>query len=86
MLAQGLRPTAKGGHVAIELAISAQFTAPPPSEAFRPFCRMRNTRNQNECDHITNVDADLVRADHVLAARITEVASVLLPELPVFTG
>jgi len=47
---------------------------------------MRNTRNQNECDHITNVDADLVRADHVLAARITEVASVLLPELPVFTG
>jgi hypothetical protein len=41
--AQGLRATSKGGHYAIQEAISAQFTKPPPRDAFCPFGRLRRT-------------------------------------------
>ena len=39
--AQGLRATSRGGHVAVQLAIEAQFPDPPPRTAFRPFGRLR---------------------------------------------
>lgn len=45
---QGLRSTSRGGHYAIQEAISAQFSKPPPREAFRPFGRLRRARNQIE--------------------------------------
>ena len=61
--AQGLRATSKGGHYAIQEAISAQFTKPPPRDAFRPFGRLRRTRNQIEYDDITPITADDVEAD-----------------------
>lgn len=53
--AQGLRATSKGGHYAIQEAIAAQFTKPPPCDAFRPFGRLRRTRNQVEYDDITSI-------------------------------
>jgi hypothetical protein len=46
--AQGLRATSKGGHYAIQEAITAQFTKPPPHDAFRSFGRLRRNRNQIE--------------------------------------
>lgn len=84
--AQGLRATSRGGHYAIQEAITAQFTKPPPRDAFRAFGRLRRTRNQIEYDEISpitaadvHVDAETVRTMHAMAAQ-------LLPQLPVFTG
>lgn len=83
--AQGLRATSRGGHYAIQEAIAAQFTKPPPRDAFRSFGRLRRMRNQIEYDDISPVitddvhaDADTVRALHAMAAQ-------LVPLLPVFT-
>jgi hypothetical protein len=50
---QGLRPTSKGGHYVIQQAITAQFTKPPPKDAFRSYARLRRTRNQVEYDDIS---------------------------------
>lgn len=86
LLTQGLRPTTRGGHIAIEQAINAQFTKPPPRDAFRPFRRIRQTRHQGEYEHLAAIDPDLVQADQKLVVRIHEVASLLMPQLPVFTG
>ncbi len=60
---QGLRATSRGGHYAIQEAITAQFTKPPPRDAFRPFGRLRRTRNQIEYGDISAITADDVRAD-----------------------
>ncbi len=84
LLTQGLRPTAAGGHRVIQDAIRAQFTAPPPRDAFRPFARMRTTRHHAEYDAMSSVDEPLVRADHSLAVELRQVAVSLLPHLPVF--
>lgn len=59
--AQGLRATSQGGHYAIQMAITAQFTAPPPRDAFRPFGRLRRTRNQAEYEPVSAVTAEDVR-------------------------
>lgn len=86
LLTQGLRPTTSGGHRAVQDAISAQFTQPPPKDAFRPFARIRQTRHQAEYEHLAVIDADLVRADHALVQKLHEIALKLVPELPVFSG
>ena len=86
LLTQGLRPTTRGGHIAVETAIFAQFTQPPPSEAFRSFRRFRTTRHQGEYEHLAVIDEDLVLADHPLAVRLHSVAGTLMPNLPVFSG
>ncbi len=84
LLTQGLRPTAFGGHRVIQDAIRAQFTAPPPRDAFRPFARMRTTRHHAEYDAQSSVDESLVRADHALASELRRVAMSLLPHLPAY--
>ena len=83
--AQGLRPTSKGGHYAIQEAISAQFTKPPPHDAFRPFARMRRMRNQIEYDDVSSIIADDVRADAALVRTMHAMATQLIDVLPVFT-
>lgn len=55
---QGLRATSKGGHYAIQEAIVAQFTTPPPRDAFRPPARLRRTRNQIEYDDISPITVE----------------------------
>jgi len=79
LLTQGLRPTIRGGHRVVERAINAQFTKPPPRDAFRPFRRMRQTRHQVEYEHLSAVDADLVRGDLMLARRIHQMADRSTP-------
>ncbi len=86
LLTQGLRPTTSGGHRAVQDAINAQFTKPPPKDAFRPFARIRRTRNQTEYEHLTVIDAETVYADHAQVLKLHEIASQLVPQLPVFTG
>jgi hypothetical protein len=83
--AQGLRATTKGGHVAIERAIAAQFTQPPPRDAFRPFGRLRRNRNQIEYDDISTITGPDVEADLAIAQHLHTIALKLINQLPVFT-
>ncbi|MDQ2838627.1 MAG: hypothetical protein M3Y42_07285 [Actinomycetota bacterium] len=82
--AQGLRATSKGGHYAIQEAISAQFTKPPPRDAFRPFARLRRSRNQIEYDDISPITADDVYADDATVRTLHATAAQLIEVLPVF--
>ena len=45
---QGLRATSRGGHVAIQDAVRAQFSGDGGLPAFRAFPRLRRTRNDFE--------------------------------------
>lgn len=83
--AQGLRSTSRGGHYAIQEAIAAQFTKPPPRDAFRPFGRLRRARNQIEYDDVSAVTADDVRSDAATVRTLHAMASQLIAVLPVFT-
>jgi hypothetical protein len=82
--AQGLRATSRGGHYAIQEAITAQFTKPPPRDAFRPFARLRRTRNQIEYDDISAITAEDVRADESVVRALHAMAMQLVAVLPVF--
>lgn len=44
---QGLRPTSRGGHIAVLEAVSAQLD-PPMGKVLRPFDRLRRLRNTAE--------------------------------------
>jgi hypothetical protein len=44
---QGLRPTSRGGHIAVFEAVSAQLD-PPMGKLLRPFDRLRRQRNKAE--------------------------------------
>jgi hypothetical protein len=83
--AQGLRATSKGGHFAIQEAINAQFTQPPPREAFRPFARLRRNRNQVEYEDNTPITAEDVEGDTPVVRALHTVAERLVDVLPVFT-
>lgn len=82
--AQGLRATSRGGHYAIQEAISAQFTKPPPRDAFRAFARLRRARNQIEYDDISTITADDVHADVDIVRNLHAAAAQLVLVLPVF--
>jgi YD repeat-containing protein len=82
--AQGLRSTSKGGHYAIQEAIAAQFTKPPPRDAFRSFGRLRRARNQIEYDDISSITAEDVRADAEVVRSLHAMAVQLVNVLPVF--
>ena len=45
---QGLRATSRGGHIAIQDAVQAQFSGDRGLPAFRAFPRLRRTRNDFE--------------------------------------
>ena len=82
--AQGLRATSKGGHYAIQEAIAAQFTKPPPRDAFRSYGRLRRTRNQSEYDDISRILEADVRADAEIVRAMHSMATMLVSQLPVF--
>jgi len=60
-------------------------TKPPPRDAFRPFGRLRRTRNQIEYDDITPITADDVEADSPVVRTLHAMAQQLVDVLPVFT-
>lgn len=82
--AQGLRATSKGGHYAIQEAISAQFTKPPPRDAFRPFGRLRHNRNQVEYENLSPITTEDVVADLAVVRVLHSMAAQLIDVLPVF--
>ena len=83
--AQGLRPTSRGGHYAIQQAAAAQFTQGPPATAFRSFGRLRRTRNQSEYD-VSTVTADDIVADTPQVRAIVATARALVESIEVFMG
>lgn len=81
---QGLRSTSRGGHYAIQEAISAQFTKPPPRDAFRSFGRLRRVRNQIEYDDISPITPEDIAADEPVVRELHDMARQLVEVLPVF--
>src|SRR5690606_8421157 len=85
LVAQGLRPTSKGGHLAIQDAVDAQFT-PGLEDVVRHFRWMRRVRNDSEypsAEHPVATSADAMKAQEYARA-MADAASRLLGALPAF--
>lgn len=78
---QGLRPTTRGGHYAVEQALRAQFGA-----AFGAFGSLRRRRNELEYPAFPGERIEAVEVGEavVTAATIVEAAARLLPEVGAF--
>ena len=78
---QGLRATTKGGHLAVDEAVRAQF-----GNAFRPFKALRIRRNELEYpDHPDEVVEPAEATDAITdSRRIIDAAAKLLPHLGLF--
>lgn len=78
---QGLRPTTKGGHYAVEQAIRAQF-----GPGFRQFGALRRRRNELEYPELPDADATHDEASEAVenAAAIINAAQGLLDQLGLF--
>jgi hypothetical protein len=79
---QGLRPTTRGGHLAVLEAVRAQLD-PPMGRALRQFNRMRIRRHDAEypptdSPEITPAD---VREDQGTAVSLVDIATRLLDEM-----
>lgn len=83
--AQGLRATAKGGHIVLFDAAMAQFD-PPLGQLIRPFNRMRARRNQVEYASSENpeVTSDEALSDVEKAQQLIDLANRVLPQLDQF--
>lgn len=79
---QGLRPTTAGGHVAVEVAIRAQF-----GDGFRSFAFLRRRRNELEYPSAGSTTSDVEEATEAVAQSrsIIEAADQLLPNLSFFS-
>ncbi|MBA3741531.1 hypothetical protein [Sporichthya sp.] len=78
---QGLRPTSKGGHYALDLSLRAQF-----GTGFRAFSTLRRRRNELEypsmpSDAATTAEAEAAVQD---ARAVIDSASQLLPGLAIW--
>jgi hypothetical protein len=85
LINQGLRPTSRGGHIAVEHSIRAQLT-PPKNEVVDGFGWMRSLRNASEYpsfDRPTASEKDAVEAQR-LTVRIIEKSAQLLDVMPVY--
>jgi HEPN domain len=82
---QGLRPTTRGGHVAVYEAVRAQLD-PPLGRALRPFARMRRLRHDAEYPpaDAPELTADDVRDDVGNAEAIIDLAARVLDQMAPF--
>ena len=79
LAAQGLRPTAAGGHLAVENTLAAQF-----APGFADFHVLRRRRNELEYPapgRLDAADADETEEAIVAASEIVAQAAALLPSL-----
>ena len=78
---QGLRATVRGGHIAVERAVRAQF-----GDGFRPFGALRRRRNELEYPSFPGerVEPGEVRDAIASSRRIIDAATALLPNLPLY--
>jgi hypothetical protein len=82
---QGLRPTSRGGHLAILDAVRAQLD-PPLTRPLRHFNRMRARRNDAEYPpaDAPEITADDVREDQSAAEELIVIATRVLGEMSPF--
>jgi hypothetical protein len=82
---QGLRPTTRGGHLAVFEASRAQLD-PPMGQVLRPFDRMRRQRHQVEYPptDAPQISADDVREDATKAADIVGLSERILDQMSPF--
>ena len=82
---QGLRPSAKGGHVAVYQAVRAQLD-PPMGKIVKPFNRMRKIRNDSEypTGNAPSVTVDDVRADIPKVDEIIEMGKRVIDQMDPF--
>ena|SRR5579863_4490300 len=80
LAAQGLRATSRGGHIAVQDAVLAQFGASVP--AFRSFARIRRARNTFEYPSATTPgpSVDDVNDAIASAAAVHEAARIILTQ------
>lgn len=80
---QGLRPTSRGGHVAVYEAAMAQFD-PPLGVKIKPFAWMRRMRNDSEYPDFDTpeITADDVDAAVAAASLMIDLAARLVDTLP----
>lgn len=85
LLNQGLRPTTRGGHIAVYEAARAQLV-PPMGAALRPFDRMRRRRNELEYRSFENPEptAEDILDDLPRANTIVETADNVLDAMDPF--
>jgi hypothetical protein len=79
---QGLRATSRGGHIAVQDAVLAQFGASVP--AFRSFARIRRARNAFEYPSATTPgpSVDDVNDAVASATAVHEAAQTILKQNP----
>jgi hypothetical protein len=82
---QGLRPTTRGGHLAVYGATRAQLD-PPMGQVLRPFDRMRRQRHNAEYPptDAPQISADDVREDAIKAVAIVELGERVLDQMSPF--
>lgn len=82
---QGLRPTSRGGHIAVREAVGAQLD-PPLGAALRPYDRMRRRRNQAEYADLDSpeIEAQDVADDAPKVKAIIDLAARVLDEMSFF--
>jgi len=82
---QGLRPTTRGGHLAVYEAVRAQFD-PPMGRVLQPFDRMRRQRHQAEYPpaDAPELTADDVREDIPKARAVVDLSERVLDQMSPF--
>jgi hypothetical protein len=82
---EGLRPTTRGGHLAVFEAVRAQLD-PPMGRVIRQFNRMRTRRHDAEYPPTDSPELtpDDVRDDHATAQNLIDLAARLLDEMSPF--
>ena len=82
---QGLRPTTRGGHLAVYEAARAQLD-PPMGQVLRPFDRMRRQRHDVEYPptDTPQISADDVREDAAKARAVVDLSERVLDQMSPF--
>ena len=82
---QGLRPTSRGGHLAVYEAIRAQLD-PPMGQALRPFDRIRRQRHDVEYPptDAPQITAEDVHDDAAKAAAMVDLSERILDQMSPF--
>jgi hypothetical protein len=82
---QGLRPTTRGGHLAVYEATRAQLD-PPMGQVLRPFDRMRRQRHDVEYPptDAPQISANDVREDAAKARAIVDLSERVLDQMSPF--
>jgi hypothetical protein len=82
---QGLRPTTRGGHLAVYHAVTAQLD-PPMGQQLRPFDRMRRQRHDAEYPRLDSPELtpDDIHDDLPKIRAIVEIADRVLGNMSVY--